>query len=116
MRYLHGPGSDARHRPQSFWFWGDLAAFLAGLGIPLVLAYGRRLAARAPEAWALAVIAVTAAAGTFSKGEVERIWLFMVPLAAIAAAPALARWPLRLTLALLAVQAATVEILFATVW
>jgi methylthioxylose transferase len=115
-RYLHGPGTLATRRPIAFWIFGDLAAFLAGLGLPLVIAFGRALVDRRLEALALLAISVAGAASGYSKGEVERIWLFMVPLAAIATACIVGRWPLRFVLALLAAQAVAVECVFATVW
>jgi hypothetical protein len=115
-RYLHGPGTLAGSRPLSFWLLGDIAAFLAGLGLPLILAYGRVLVDRRPEAWALLVILVAGAASGYSKGEVERIWLFMVPLAAVATAPVVSHWRLRWVLGLLAAQAVLVEWAFSTVW
>ena len=48
-RYLYGPGSDAMHRPQSFWLFGDIAAFLFGLGVPVVSAWESRLSAAVPK-------------------------------------------------------------------
>ena len=39
---------------------------------------------------ALAVVVVVAAVAGFTKAETERIWLFLVPLACVAAAPAIA--------------------------
>lgn len=115
-RYLHGPGTLAGRRPEWFWLPGDIAAFLGGLGVPVVIAFGRVLTDRRPEAWALFVILAVGAASGYSKGEVERIWLFMVPLAAIATAPVISRWRLGYVLALLAAQAVVVEWAFATIW
>ena len=63
----------------------------------------------------LGVIAVAAVAG-FTKAEVERIWLFLAPLACIAAAAVLPPRLLRPVLALLAVQALAWELAWNTVW
>ena len=57
-----------------------------------------------------------AAALGFTKAETERIWLFLVPLACIAAAAALPDRLLPAALAALAEQALAVELLFGTVW
>ena len=54
--------------------------------------------------------------GGYTKAETERIWLFLVPLACVAAAPVLAGRRIAPVLALLAAQALAVEVLFATVW
>ncbi len=116
QRYLHGPNTLADHRPIDYWQAGDVAAFLGGLGLPLVVAYGRALALRFAEAWALALIVLMGALSGYTKGEVERIWLFMVPLAALAIAPVLTRRHLTATIALLMVQACIVEYAFSTVW
>jgi hypothetical protein len=83
--------------------------------VPTALALARATADRRPAALALAAIALTAALSGATKAEVERIWLFMVPLAAVAAAPALRRHPTAVLL-LLAAQALAVEVLFNTVW
>jgi hypothetical protein len=115
-RYLHGPGTLAGSRPLSFWLPGDIAAFLAGLGVPVIVAFARTLADRRPETWALLLIMAAGAASGYTKGEVERIWLFMVPLAAIATAPVVGRWRLGWVLPVLAAQAVVVELAFATVW
>jgi hypothetical protein len=111
-RYVAGLGGV---RPYGYWVVGDLAAFLVALGVPTALALARATADRRPAALALAAIALTAALSGATKAEVERIWLFMVPLAAVAAAPALRRHPTAVLL-LLAAQALAVEVLFNTVW
>jgi hypothetical protein len=61
------------------------------------------------------VIAI-AAIGGFTKAETERIWLFLVPLACVAAAPAIERHRLTAITALLLAQALAVEVLFDTIW
>jgi hypothetical protein len=61
------------------------------------------------------VLLIAAVMG-FTKAETERIWLFLVPLACVAAASVLPARHLRWLLALLAVQAFAVELLFFTIW
>ena len=117
-RYLDGPGSDAMHRPTGFWIFGDVAAFLVGLGLPILFGLGIALRQRSAEAWGLALIILLAALGGYTKGEVERIWLFMIPLAALAAAAYLPRRANAATvmIGLLALQAVTVEVFLWTTW
>ncbi len=117
-RYLYGPGSDAMHRPESFWLFGDIAAFLFGLGVPVVLGLGVALVRRSPEAWALAAVVLLAAAGGYTKGEVERIWLFLIPLAALAAAPCLPRFRAAIAVGagILLVQAVMIATFASTTW
>jgi hypothetical protein len=52
----------------------------------------------------------------YTKAETERIWLFMVPFACVAAASALPRRWLAPVLVLLGVQALAVEVLLYTIW
>ncbi len=113
FHYEHGV---SRYRPYWYWLAGDPAAFLAGLGIPVALAYARSLNARAAPAVALAAVVLLGAITGFSKAEVERIWQFLVPLAVVAAAPELGRMHPRRLLVLLACQAVAVEVLFGTTW
>lgn len=103
-------------RPLWYWALGSPAAFLIAIGIPLSWFLARALAAGHPPAVALAAIVVTAAVLGFSKAETERIWLFMAPLACVAAAPCLQGRSLRVVLALLAAQALVTELLFDTLW
>jgi hypothetical protein len=112
-RYSVGAG----HR-RSYWFWlvGDPAAFGLGLGVPALLALVRSIRERFPPALALGTIVAAGALSGATKGEVERIWLFLTPFAAIAAAPVAARWRLPAVLGLLTVQALATEILFRTPW
>jgi len=58
---------------------------------------------------------VSAALWGHTKGEVERMWQFLVPFAVVVA---LRRWhaPLPLVAALLATQAVAVQVLFFTRW
>jgi hypothetical protein len=92
---------------------GSPVAFGVVLGLPIA-AYALR--ARGPAALAIAaVVAVSATAG-FTKAETERIWLFLVPFACIAAAAALPRERLAPVLAALAAQALAIELFFDTIW
>jgi len=104
----------ASRRPYWFWLLGSPTAFFLILGAPIAWLAFARLQQRAPEAIAiLAVIAVAALAG-FTKAETERIWLFLVPLVCLAAAPAVRRPTL--LVGVLAVQAVVYELLFDTLW
>jgi hypothetical protein len=104
----------ASRRPYWYWLFGSPTAFFLILGPPIAWLAFARLQQRAPEAIAIfAVIAVAAVAG-FTKAETERIWLFLVPLVCLAAAP-LVRRP-TLLVAALAVQAVVYELLFDTLW
>ena len=69
-------------------------------------------------AWAVALAAVVVAASVlgFTKAETERIWLFLVPFACVAAAPVLRPRRLAPVLGALAAQALAVELLLFTVW
>ena len=69
------------------------------------------------DAAALATL-VAAAGWGFTKGEVERIWQFMVPLVLVAAVRQLLAWRARpeAVAALLAAQVIAVELLFSTRW
>jgi hypothetical protein len=104
----------ASRRPYAYWLFGSPTAFLLILGAPIAWLALKRLAEGAPEALAIAaVIAISCVLG-FTKAETERIWLFLVPLVILAAAP-LVRRP-RALVALLALQAVVYELLFDTLW
>jgi hypothetical protein len=100
-------------RPQWYWAVGGPAAFLVLLG-PLLAE--RLLAAiergRAAACALAACIAVGAASGVM-EAEVERIWQFLVPLAAVAAAPLVRsrRW-LAAGLAVALAEAYLIELLY----
>jgi methylthioxylose transferase len=106
----------ASRRPYAFWVLGSPVAWAVMLGPPIATAALAGLAARRPEAIALAVVVAVAALGGFTKAETERIWLFLVPLACVAAAPWVRAGRLRAVLALLAAQALVVQALFETLW
>ncbi len=106
----------ATRRPYAFWVLGSPVAWGVMAGVPIIAAAIAGLVARRPAAIGLAVVVVVAAIGGFTKAETERIWLFMVPLACVAAAPWLRTPRLRAVLAILALQVVVVELLFETVW
>jgi hypothetical protein len=106
----------ASRRPYVFWLFGSPVAWGVMTGVPIIAAALAGIAARRAEAIALAAIVVVAAVGGFTKAETERIWLFMVPLACVAAAPWVRAERLRPVLVLLAAQTLVVELLFETVW
>ncbi|MBA3867174.1 MAG: hypothetical protein H0X42_12660 [Solirubrobacterales bacterium] len=105
----------AAHRPYFFYLFGSPAAFLVMLG-PVAWFAARALVERESAALGLAaVIAISVLAG-YTKAETERIWLFLVPFACLAAARSLAVKRLPLVLTALGFQAIATEILFVTKW
>ena len=112
LRYHDGI---ANVRPYAFWVFGSPAAFLLMLG-PVAWFAARSLASREITSVALtAIIVVTSLIG-YTKAETERIWLFLVPLACIAASRALPERAFKPVLVAMTVQAFVIEILFATRW
>jgi len=120
--WSRAPGTQQR----VWWVWsfGDLVAFAAILGFPLAAALAVRLAAAVRErAWGsfeaatLASLLVAACWG-HTRGEVERMWQFLVPFAVVVAARQLLRWRagLPLVAGLLLGQALAVQVLFYTRW
>jgi hypothetical protein len=119
-------------RDWRLWLPGDLLAFIGMLGFPLTAGFLARLWGLARERRAGASIASTlgsfeaatvamllaGASWAHTKGEVERMWQFMVPFAVVAAVSQLTRWraSLPLVAALLVTQAVVVEVLFFTRW
>jgi methylthioxylose transferase len=108
--------SVASVRPYAFWAVGSPVAWGAMLGLPIAAAALRSAARGDDAAVALAIVIAIAAVGGFSKAETERIWLFLVPLACVAAAPAIERHRATAVVALLLAQALAVEVLFDTIW
>jgi hypothetical protein len=105
----------ARLRPYAFWFFGSPAAFILMLG-PIAWFWGRSLAAKEATAVALGlVIAISVVAG-YTKAETERIWIFLVPFACLAAARSLPRRWLTPVLLGATAQAVLIEIFLATKW
>jgi hypothetical protein len=118
---LRATGSVYRHgvaavRPHAFWAFGSPVAWGAMLGVPIAAGALRALARGADAAVALAVVVAIAAAAGFTKAETERIWLFLVPLACVAAAPLLVRARTQAIVAACVAQALLVEVLFDTIW
>src|SRR5215217_1983975 len=94
--WRHAPGTSQR----VWWVWilGDLIAFAAILGFPLTAALVTRLVAAVRErAWgsfeaATAAALLAAACWGHTRGEVERMWQFLVPFAVVVAVRQLLRW------------------------
>jgi methylthioxylose transferase len=103
-------------RPYWFWLFGSPAAFLVALGIPVAWLAVRALGRGDPSSRGLALVIVISSVLGYTKAETERIWVFLVPLACLAAATELPPRRLRLVLAGLAVQALLAELLLNTVW
>lgn len=106
----------ANARPWTFWVLGSPVAFFVALGLPITWYTARALGTGARAAIGLAVIVAVASVLGFSKAETERIWLFMAPLACVAAAQLVPRHRLPAVLALLVAQAVLAELLLETVW
>jgi methylthioxylose transferase len=105
----------ARLRPYAFWFFGSPAAFVLMLG-PVAWFAARSLAAKEANAIALAaVIAISVLAG-YTKAETERIWLFLVPFACLAAARSLPARRLPVVLVAVTAQAVLIETFLFTKW
>jgi hypothetical protein len=103
-------------RPWAYWVLGAPVAFGVALGLPIAWYAARALGIGHEVAVALAAIIAIAALLGFSKGETERIWLFMAPLACLAAAAIVPRRRLPAVIVLLAVQAVAMELTLETVW
>jgi methylthioxylose transferase len=106
----------AGRRPYEFWVLGSPTAFLVALGLPIAWFMLRSAGAGVPAARALLAVLVIAALLGFAKAETERIFLFLVPLACVAAAATLPERRLTLVLGALAAQALATELLLYTVW
>jgi methylthioxylose transferase len=120
--YQAAPGSASRSLV--WWLPGDLLAFGGMLGVPLLAALAVRAAGVVRErAWssvdaaALATL-LTAASWGFTKGEVERIFQFLVPLVLVPVVRQLLAWRVRtpVVVGLLAGQTLLVQVLFDTRW
>ena len=108
--------SVASVRPYAFWVIGSPVAWGVMLGLAIAAAALRSLVWREDAAIALAVVVIVAAVGGFTKAETERIWLFLVPLACVAAAPAINPRRVTAVTGALVIQALVVEVLFDTIW
>jgi hypothetical protein len=90
------PGT--RTRPWLVWSLGDLVAFVAILGVPLTAALltgaWRALRRRAWWSFEVATLSCLLAGALWghTKGEVERMWQFLVPFAVVVAVRQLLRW------------------------
>jgi hypothetical protein len=106
------------------WIFGDLVAFAVILGFPLAAALVARLATVVRErAWgsfeaATAAALLAAACWGHTRGEVERMWQFLVPFVVVVAVRQLLRWRARpaLVAGLLGAQALAIQVLFYTRW
>jgi hypothetical protein len=105
----------ARLRPYAFWFFGSPAAFILMLG-PIAWFAARSLAAKEATAVALAIVIGVSVLAGYTKAETERIWIFLVPFACLAAARSLPRRWLTPVLVGATAQAVLVEIFLATKW
>ena len=103
-------------RPYSYWLLGSPVAFAASLGLPTAWYAARALGAREAAALALAAVILVSVAIGVTKAETERIWLFMVPLAAVAAATLVPARRMPLVLGLLLAQAVAAGLLLETIW
>ena len=120
--YQAAPGSAGRSLV--YWMPGDLLAFGGMLGVPLLAALAARAVAVVRErAWAsvdAAALATLLAAASwgFTKGEVERIFQFLVPLVLVPVVRQLLAWRVRVpvVVGLLVGQTLLVQLLFATRW
>ncbi len=106
----------ASRRPYAFWVFGSPTAFLVALGLPISWFALRSAGAGDPAARALLAVLVIAAVLGFTKAETERIYLYLVPLACLAAAASLPESRLSIVLGALAAQALATELLLYTVW
>lgn len=103
-------------RPWTYWVFGSPVAFGVALGLPIAWYAARALGTGNEVAVALVAIVAVAALLGFSKAETERIWLFMAPLACLAAAAIVPRRRLPAVTVLLAAQAVAMELTLETVW
>jgi len=119
--WVVAPGSQ---RVWWIWLFGNLIGFGGMLGSPLLAAFVvRAREALRERAWGSFEMATLASlvAGAFwghTKGEVERMWQFLIPFAVVVAARQLQRWraSLPVVAALLTGQALLVQVLFFTRW
>jgi methylthioxylose transferase len=116
-RYYDGIAAD---RPQSYWWYGDLAAFALSAGPMVFVGVFAAAARRAPREVLLLVgaavlVVVAADASAMSKAEVERIWLPFVPWLTLSCALLPRGWR-RWGLGLQVLTALLVQHLFYTSW
>ena len=103
-------------RPYAYWFFGSPVAFAVALGLPTAWYAARALGTGDAVAIGLAAIIVVSVVIGLTKAETERIWLFMGPLAAVAAAAPGAARADAAVLGLLGAQALASSLLLDTIW
>lgn len=103
-------------RPYAYWLFGSPVAFAVALGLPTAWYAARALGAGEAVAIALAAIVLVSALVGLTKAETERIWLFMGPPAAVAAAAMIPLRRLPAVLAILVAQALSASLLLFTIW
>ena len=103
-------------RPYAYWFFGSPVAFAVALGLPTAWYAARALGTGDAAAVGLAAIVVVSVVIGLTKAETERIWLFMGPLAAVAAARLVPLERMPAILGLLAAQALAASLLLDTIW
>jgi hypothetical protein len=116
------PGT--RTRSWLSWSLGDLVAFGAILGVPLTaaLVVGVWTALRRRAWWSFEVATLASLlAGALwghTKGEVERMWQFLLPFAVVVAVRQLLRWraSMPVVAAMLLAQTVVIQLLFFTRW
>jgi len=106
----------ANARPYLFWLFGSPVAFAVALGIPTAWYAARALGTADEAAIGLAAIVLIAVAIGLTKAETERIWLFMGPFAAVAAATLVPARRMPAICAFLALQGLLTQILLDTIW
>ena len=106
----------ANARPYLFWLFGSPVAFAVALGIPTAWYAAQALGTADEAAIGLAAIVLIAVAIGLTKAETERIWLFMGPFAAVAAATLVPARRMPAICAFLALQALLTQILLDTIW
>ena len=113
-----------RTRSWLAWSFGDVVAFAAILGVPLTaaLVVGTWTAVRRRAWWSfeIATLASLLAGALWghTKGEVERMWQFLVPFAVVVAVRQLLRWraSMPVVAAMLLAQTVVIQLLFFTRW
>ena len=103
-------------RPYLFWLFGSPVAFAVALGVPTAWLGARALGCGNEAAIGLAAIVVVSVVIGLTKAETERIWLFMGPPAAVAAATLVPVRRMPAICALLVAQALVTQILLDTIW
>jgi len=103
-------------RPYIFWLFGSPVAYAVALGLPTAWFAARALGAGNEVAIGLAAIIAVSVLIGLTKAETERIWLFMGPLAAVAAATLLPARRMPLVLGALAAQGLAAALLLDTIW